>query len=108
MSFVEDLILGWFYTYVSTILAVAGYVFGFINDLIIQFFPVLEDVPTIFENFIDSYIVPYINYFIHLLPPNAMNLFILYVGCLLAFYTITIAIHLLVKAFELVKSIKIW
>lgn len=107
-STLGDIVKNWFLMYMQYLVWVANLVLTPINSILTEFFPNLNDIVTMFESFITTYITPFINYFFHLLPPNAMNLCLIYISCLVAFYTITLAIHVLIKAFEIIKSIKIW
>lgn len=79
-----------------------------INAVISSLFPDLNDYINAFYNFIDFYIVPNINYFFHLLPSNAMQLMLVYLSCIIAFYTITLVAHATIKVIEIIKNIKIW
>lgn len=47
-------------------------------------------------------------YFGSLLPPNVRTFVMLYITCLIAFYTISLAVHAIIKVIEIIKAVKIW
>lgn len=43
-----------------------------------------------------------------ILPPNTKNSIILYLSILIIIFTVSLAIHAIIKIFEIIKAIKIW
>ena len=73
-STLGDIVKNWFLMYMQYLVWVANLCLSPINSILESTFPQLNDLVTMFESFISTYITPFINYFFHLLPPNAMNL----------------------------------
>lgn len=57
---------------------------------------------------LSSYMAHSIGYVINLLPTTTARAVWLYLGVVLATYTITISIHLIVKLLIIIKNIKFW
>lgn len=104
----KDSISAPFYLYLRYMKVVVNTILSPINNFLDTMFPDLSGIIEMFDNFLSNYIAPFINYFFHLLPPNAMNVLLIYISVLGIFYVITIGTHIIIKVFEIIKNLKFW
>lgn len=79
-----------------------------VNTIVSTYFPDVSSLITSFTNVVNNYIGNGVAYFMAILPPNTRNLVLLYISCLLAFYTISLLVHAVIKVIEIIKAVKIW
>lgn len=79
-----------------------------INLLISSLFPSFSSMISTFNSAVSNYVGSGLAWFSHLLPPGVRSLIILYLGFLIAYYTITISVHAIIKVIHVIKAIKIW
>lgn len=79
-------------------------------DLIVSTaFPDFSEMVGTFNTAVGSqFIVKGLSYFGNLLPPNCKAVLILYLNCLIIFFTISVTVHGIIKVIEIIKSVKIW
>lgn len=79
-----------------------------INLLIVNLFPSFAQTIVHFNNSVTTLIGGGIAYFSSLLPPITKVTILLWLGIVLAYYTISINIHLILKVIQIIKNLKIW
>lgn len=79
-----------------------------INPLVANLFPNFSTMVYNFNLYINTYFTSALNYFFHILPPNARSLVLLYLTILVSYYTISITLHGILKVYTIIKNIKIW
>lgn len=79
-----------------------------VNALLTDVFPDFSAQISHFTSLITSYFGSGLSFFFHLLPPNTRTLVLLYITILIICYTVTFAIHIILKVIEILKQIKIW
>lgn len=80
-----------------------------VDALVSTAFPDFSEMVAVFYDGIgQSFIAQGFAYFGNLLPPNVRAFIILYLTLLIAFYTISLAVHGIVKVIEIIQSVKIW
>lgn len=97
-----------FKVFFAIIKTVANGILALVNPIVANVFPSFSSMVAQFNSYVDTYFTSGLNYFFHILPPNARNLIILYLTILLSYYTITITVHAILKVYTIIKNIKIW
>lgn len=79
-----------------------------INALVVNLFPDLSNILTVFNSSLTKVVGPTLGWFAHLLPPTARVLILLWLSILIGYYTITYSVHLIIKVIHIIKKLKIW
>lgn len=79
-----------------------------VNTILTQYFPTFSEQLTSFRLLVLKYFGQPLAWFFHILPPNTRATILFYIACLGACYTITLAVHAVVKIIELIKNVKVW
>lgn len=91
---------------------IIGYIIGGftapLSLLLTNLFPSFTDLITNFTSSVNTFVGGGIAYFSSLLPPITKITILAYLGILLAYYTIAINVHILLKIVQVIKNVKIW
>lgn len=87
---------------------IAGIFTAPINAILVTFFPEFAQVISNFNNGVTTLVGGSLSYFSHLLPPITKATILIYLGILVAYYTIVVNIHIILKVIKIIKNIKIW
>lgn len=79
-----------------------------ISLLLVNFFPDFAQVISNFNTAITTYIGGTLAYFSSLLPPITRGTILIYLGVVIAYYTIVLNVHLILKVITIIKNIKFW
>lgn len=79
-----------------------------INALIGPLLPDFTAMLNTFTYVLNHYIAGGITWFFSILPPMCKTYIIIYLTFLVAYYTISISVHLIMKVYTIIKNIKIW
>ena len=82
-----------------------------VNLLIDNAFPDFSTQITTFTTYLGRIVgrcADALNYFLYILPTSWVALIMIYLEVLIAIYTITISIHLILKVIDIIKRIKVW
>ena len=79
-----------------------------INLLVVNLFPDLSSLINTFNSTVSNVIGSTLGWFAHLLPPTTKSIVLLYLAILVAYYTITITVHGIIKVIHIIKQLKIW
>lgn len=94
-----------FFTIISTIVNI---ITAPINVVIVNLFPNFADIINTFNNGVTTLIGGSIAFFSYLLPPLTRATILFWLGAVISFYTVSMAVHLIVKAITIIKNIKFW
>lgn len=97
-----------FTTLFNLIITIANFFLAPINTLVTSNFPDFSIRLNHFNSLVNTYLSTLLRYFFEILPTNTRSLVLFYLALLLLLYTLTLAIHGIVKLIELIKAIKIW
>lgn len=97
-----------FITLLNFLVGVANFFLAPVNALVVNALPGFTEWVTNFTNLINTYLGNGLAYIFSILPPNCRTLVLLYITILIACYTVTFAIHIILKVIEILKQIKIW
>lgn len=90
------------------IVSITNFFLSPINTLVAQYFPQFNEMVNKFNSYLGQLITPLLRYFFNILPPNTRAVILFYVALLIVFYTLSFAIHGVIKVIEIIKNIKIW
>lgn len=79
-----------------------------VNALITNLFPSFSTMISSFNNAVTTVIGGGLGWFSHLLPPVCKSMIVLYLGILIAYYSIAFSVHLILKVIHIIKEVKIW
>lgn len=94
-----------FFTLISTVVNI---ITAPINVVLTNFFPSFTDMINTFNNGVTTLIGGSIAFFSHLLPPLTRATILFWIGAVISFYTISMTVHLIIKAITIIKNIKFW
>lgn len=94
-----------FFKVISTIV---GILTAPINLIIINFLPNLADSINQFNSIVTNLLGGGLGFFSHLLPPITRATILIWFSVVIAFYTISFAVHLIVKTITIIKNVKFW
>lgn len=97
-----------FKVFFSIIVAITGAIVAPINALVVNLFPDLSNIINVINNILNNYVANGIAWFFNIIPSTARTLILLYLTILFGYYTISITIHGIIKAYEIIKKIKFW
>lgn len=97
-----------FNTLLNFMVGVANIFLAPVNSLVVNALPSFTEWVSNFTQLINTYLGNGLAYIFSLLPPNTRTLVLLYITILIVCYTITFAIHVILKIIEVIKQIKIW
>lgn len=97
-----------FKVFFTIIVAITGAIVAPINALVVNLFPDLSRIISTFNSIVTNYIAPGVSWFFAIIPSTARTLTILYLTILLGYYGISITVHGIIKAYEIIKKIKFW
>lgn len=87
---------------------IVGIITAPINALLINFFPSFTTIITNFNNGVTTFVGGGLAYFSSILPPITRATILFYLGVVIAYYTIAINVHLVLKVITIIKNVKIW
>ena len=82
-----------------------------VNLLVQNAFPDFSSWITTFNNYLNiiaNQCYVYYQYFMYIFPSEWILLFRLYLLILIAKYTVSFSIHMIIKVIEIIKAVKIW
>lgn len=79
-----------------------------INAIVVSFFPDFSSLISRFNNILNTYLGGGITYFISIIPPNTKSVIIFYIGLLIAYYSLSASLHIILKVYAIIKNIKFW
>lgn len=79
-----------------------------VNLLVANLFPDFAILLSTFNNNVSRYVGGMIGYFSYMIPPTTKSLITLYLTFLISYYTISYAVHGVVKIFKIIQRIKFW
>lgn len=88
--------------------AVADVILSPINALVVNLVPDLSNLISSFNAGVTQVIGPNLAFFGAMLPPNTRTLILFYLGFLVAYYSISIGIHAILKILHIIQRIKVW
>ncbi len=97
-----------FKVFFTIIIGITGVVVAPINALVVNLFPDLTNIINTFNNIVTNYVSPGFSWFFSIIPSTARTLIILYLTILLGYYGISITVHGIIKAYQIIKKIKFW
>lgn len=87
---------------------IVGIITAPLNAILVNFFPDFATIIVNFNNGVTTLIGGSIGYFSSILPPITKATILLYLGVVIAYYTIAINVHLILKVITIIKNVKIW
>lgn len=97
-----------FKVFFSIIVSITNAILTPIFSLLSPLFPDLSLILTKFNYVVNTYLGGGLSWFWNIIPTGARSLITLYLTIMIAYYTISITIHAILKIFEIIKRIKIW
>lgn len=97
-----------FDTFLNFLISIANIFLTPINTLLTNVFPDFSANISHFTNLITTYFGSGLSFFFNLLPPHTKTFVLLYLTILIICYTITLAIHIILKIIQILRHIKIW
>lgn len=97
-----------FNVFFKIIKSVVGIFLAPVNALVVNLFPDLSQLLTTFNAGVEALLGTGLGYFAHLLPPTTRVIILLWLAILLAYYGITVSVHLILKVIHIIKKLKIW
>lgn len=97
-----------FSVFFGIISSVTNIVLTPINAIVVGLFPNLSGILTTFNNAILIFASSPIGFFAYLLPPTTRSLVLLWLTLLIAYYSVLFTIHVVLKVFRIIKTIKFW
>lgn len=97
-----------FKVFFSIMKAVANIFLAPVNLLVANFLPDLTQMISKFNLAVNYYLGGGLSYFAHILPPTTRNVIVIYLMVLVGYYTISAAVHIVLKVITIIKNIKIW
>lgn len=92
----------------SVISGIANVILAPINLLVAGLIPDTAKLINTFNTAVNTFIGDGLNYFFSMLPPNCRFFVLLYLTFLVAYYTISISVHAILKVYKIIQNIKIW
>lgn len=94
-----------FFKIINALLAV---ILAPVNLLVKNAFPDFSNMISTFNNFLNTYIGGSLSWFFSILPPNTRSIVLIYLALLVAYYSISISLHAILKVYTVIKNIKFW
>lgn len=94
-----------FFGIISTVIRV---ITAPINAIVVNMFPSLGLIMSTFNSSIELFAASPIGWFAYLLPPTTRSIVLLWLTLLISYYTILFSIHVILKIFKIIKTIKFW
>lgn len=79
-----------------------------LNLLITNAFPNLSSMISTFNTTASTVLGSGFGFFASMIPPVTRSMILLYLTLLVAFYTISISAHVIIKVFTIIRKIKFW
>lgn len=79
-----------------------------INLAISALFPDFSSMISTFNSAVSTYVGRTLAWFSHILPPGVRGLIVFYLTFLIAYYSVTVTVHAVIKVIHIIKAIKIW
>lgn len=81
-----------------------------INALVVAIFPnlELENILLAFNDGVVYYLGGTLRYFSSMLPITTRTFILIYLTILISFYTVSIAVHAIIKLFSILQKLKLW
>lgn len=79
-----------------------------LNLLIVNAFPNISSMISTFNSTVATVLGSGLGFFASLIPPITRSMILLYLTLLVAFYTISISAHIIIKVFTIIRKIKFW
>lgn len=79
-----------------------------VNALVVNLFPDLSQLLSTFNAGVEKLLGSGLGFFAHLLPPTTRVIILLWLGILLAYYSISVSVHVILKVIHIIKKLKIW
>ena len=79
-----------------------------INLLVSNFIPNFSSMIATFNYVLENYIGNGIAYFFSMVPPMTKNVMLTFISFYISYYTVSIAVHGIIKVYAIIKKIKIW
>lgn len=92
----------------SVISGLANVILAPVNLLVAGLVPDTARLINTFTTAVNTFIGDGLNYFFSMLPPNCKTFILLYLTFLVAYYSISISVHAILKVYKIIQNIKIW
>lgn len=79
-----------------------------IDALVLNAFPDLSAFISRFNYILDNIFDRVLPFFLNLIPPNTLNVLIVFLNTFILLYALAYSIHLTLKVIEIIKKLKIW
>lgn len=97
-----------FKVFYTIIVALTGVIVAPINALVVNLFPDISSIVGYVNYVLQNYVANGFIWFFSMIPSTARTLVILYLTILVGYYTISISVHAILKAYQIIKKIKFW
>ena len=97
-----------FKVFFKIIVGLTNVILAPINGLVSHFFPDLSQVIARFNYAIQTYLGDGVTWFWSIIPDNCKTIITIYLTILIAYYTLSITVHAILKVYTIIKNIKIW
>ena len=97
-----------FKVFFAIIVSLTNVILTPINLFVANLFPNLAQVLAKFNYACNTYLGSGLTWFWSIIPSGCKTLIIIYLTILISYYTVSISIHIILKVYTIIKSIKIW